>query len=76
MRIEGPERYQLTFGPESFTVLCAKGTDKFSGLAMLKLPKLYVLVCSENTASETNLGDEYDVRNRQTGRPPLEEIPT
>ena len=45
MRIEGPERYQLTFGPESFTVLCAKGTDKFSGLAMLKLPKLYVLVC-------------------------------
>jgi hypothetical protein len=45
MRIEGPERYQLTFGPESLTVLCATGTDKFSGLAMLKLPKLYVLVC-------------------------------
>jgi hypothetical protein len=44
MRIEGPERYQLTFGPENFTVLCAKGTDKFSGLAMLKFPKLYVLV--------------------------------
>jgi hypothetical protein len=72
MRIEGPERYQLTFGPESFTVLCAKGTDKFSGLAMLKFPKLYVLV----SFWKYGLGDEYDVRSRQTARPPLEEIPT
>ena len=32
---------------ESFTVLCAKGTDKFSGLAMLKLPKLYVVSINE-----------------------------
>jgi hypothetical protein len=43
MRIEGPERYQLTFTPEAFTVLCAKGTDKFSGLATSDLPKLYVV---------------------------------
>jgi hypothetical protein len=41
MRIEGPERYQLTFTPEAFSVRCAKGTDKFSGLATSDLPKLY-----------------------------------
>jgi len=42
MRIEGPERYQLTFTPEVFTVLCAKGTNKFYGLATSDLPKLYI----------------------------------
>jgi hypothetical protein len=42
MRIEGPERYQLTFTPDAFTVLCAAGTDRFSGLATNKLPKLYI----------------------------------
>jgi hypothetical protein len=42
MRIEGPERYELTFTPAAFTVLCAKGTNKFSGLSTSDLPKLYV----------------------------------
>ena len=42
MRIEGPERYQLTFTPEAFTVLCAKGTNKLSGLSTSDLPKLYI----------------------------------
>jgi hypothetical protein len=43
MRIEGSERYQLTFTPEAFTVLCAKGTDIFSGLSTSDLPKLYIV---------------------------------
>ena len=42
MRIDGPERYQLTFTPEVFTVLCAKGTNKFSGLSTSDLPNLYI----------------------------------
>jgi hypothetical protein len=42
MQIEGPERYQLTFTPETFTALCAKGTNKFSGLSTTELPKLYI----------------------------------
>lgn len=43
MHIEGPERYQLTFTPERFTVLCSRGSNKFSGIAMSKLPKLYIV---------------------------------
>lgn len=43
MKIAGPERYQLTFNSKQFTVLCEKGTDKFSGLATSKLPKLYIV---------------------------------
>lgn len=42
MRIEGPERYQLSFTRDAFTLLCAKGTNKFSGLATSALPKLYI----------------------------------
>src|SRR5450631_430587 len=42
MQIEGPERYELTFTPETFTALCAKGTNKFSGLSIAELPKLYI----------------------------------
>jgi hypothetical protein len=42
MRIKGLERYQLTFTPEAFTILCAKGTNKFSGLSTSDLPKLYI----------------------------------
>ena len=42
MRIQGPDRYQLTFTSEAFTVLCTKGTNKFSGLATSDLPKLYI----------------------------------
>jgi hypothetical protein len=42
MQIEGPERYELTFTPETFTALCAKGTNKFSGLSTTELPKLYI----------------------------------
>ncbi len=46
MRIEGPEIYKLTLTPTAFTVLCAKGTDKFSGLARNDLPKLYIVSIS------------------------------
>jgi hypothetical protein len=42
MRIEGPETYELSFSPTDFTVLCFKGTKKFSGLATNDLPKLYI----------------------------------
>jgi hypothetical protein len=42
MQIEGPDRYKLTFSSEDFTVLCARGTNNFSGLATSDLPKLYV----------------------------------
>jgi hypothetical protein len=44
MEIVGPETYNLTFDSENYTVLCPKGTTKFSGLATSKLPKLYVVV--------------------------------
>jgi hypothetical protein len=43
MRMEGPDRYRMTITPKGFTVLCAKGTPNFSGIAALKLPKLYVV---------------------------------
>jgi hypothetical protein len=43
MRLEGPEQYRLTFTSDSFNVLCSKGSNKFSGIAMLKLPKLYIV---------------------------------
>lgn len=43
MEITGPERYQLTFDSTTFTVLCSKGTPKFSGLATRRKPKLYVV---------------------------------
>jgi hypothetical protein len=42
MRIEGPERHDLTFTSQAFTSLCAKGTNKFSGLSTSDLPKLYI----------------------------------
>ena len=43
MKIIGPERYKLSFDAKKFTVACAKGTIKFSGLATSKLPKLYIV---------------------------------
>jgi hypothetical protein len=43
----GPDRYKLTFDSHSFTVLCAKGTAKFSGLATSHLPKLYIASVNE-----------------------------
>jgi hypothetical protein len=42
MDVTGPDRYKLTFDAERFTVLCPRGSDKFSGLATSKLPKLYI----------------------------------
>jgi len=42
MEIQGPDRYQLTFTADAFTVLCPRGTDKFSGIATSNLPKLYI----------------------------------
>jgi hypothetical protein len=48
MQILGPDRYQLTFTPEAFKVLCPKGTDKFSGTATSDLPKLYIASINDN----------------------------
>ncbi|WP_412066393.1 hypothetical protein [Rhizobium sp. SYY.PMSO] len=42
MLLNGPERYALTYTPQSFTVLCNEGTSKLSGLAVSKNPKLYI----------------------------------
>ena len=36
-------RYKLSFDAKRFTVLCPRGTDKFSGLATSGLPKLYIV---------------------------------
>ncbi|KZD21229.1 hypothetical protein A4A58_15770 [Tardiphaga robiniae] len=35
VRIEGSEVYELAFTSTEFTVLCAKGTNKFSGQRMM-----------------------------------------
>jgi hypothetical protein len=43
MKITGPERYKLSITAHAFTVTCAKGTQKFSGIATRKLPKLYIV---------------------------------
>jgi hypothetical protein len=43
MHITGPSQYQLAFDAKSFAVTCAKGTNKFSGTATSKNPKLYVV---------------------------------
>ncbi|MBY3220871.1 hypothetical protein [Rhizobium laguerreae] len=42
MQIVGPERYSLTYTSQAFTVLCNKGTSKFSGIAVSNMPKLYI----------------------------------
>jgi hypothetical protein len=42
MQVIGPERYNLTYTPTTFTVLCEKGTDRFSGIAATLVPKLYI----------------------------------
>ncbi|MCA1428878.1 hypothetical protein I6F29_23560 [Bradyrhizobium sp. NBAIM16] len=42
MRMQGPEVYELSFTPTEFTVLCARGTNHFSGIATNDLPKLYI----------------------------------
>ncbi|UDF30136.1 UNVERIFIED_ORG: hypothetical protein LHK14_02070 [Roseateles sp. XES5] len=42
MLVSGPERYEISYTPKAFTVLCAKGTTKFSGLSTSNLPKLYI----------------------------------
>lgn len=47
MLTRGPDRYKLTFDAESFAVLCAKGTAKFSGIATSKKPKLYIASVNE-----------------------------
>lgn len=43
MIFEDAGRYRLTLSPTSFTVLCPEGTDKFSGNATSKLPKVYIV---------------------------------
>jgi hypothetical protein len=43
MKLQGPDRYRLTFTSEAFEVLCPKGTGKFSGMATSDLPKLYII---------------------------------
>ena len=48
MRISEPERYTLNFNSASFTVLCQKGTPRFSGIATSKKPKLYIVSVNQN----------------------------
>jgi len=43
MRVQGPVRYQLTFKPDRVSVRSAGGDSKFTGIATLKQPKLYVI---------------------------------
>ncbi len=43
MRLTGPERYKLSFDQKTFSISCAKGTDKFSRMACSKIPKLYIV---------------------------------
>jgi hypothetical protein len=47
MKLTGPDRYRLTFDSQQFTVLCPNGTDKFSGLATCRKPKLYIVSIEE-----------------------------
>ena len=47
MKIEGPDRYQLTFTATEFVVLGANGTNQFSGMATSNLPKLYIASIDE-----------------------------
>jgi hypothetical protein len=62
MQIQGPERYQLKFTPNAFTVLCPKGTDKFSGIATSSLPKLYI-VSTDNKPIYVGI-TKQSIRNR------------
>ena len=43
MKIEGPQKYELSITPGSFVVKCEKDTNRFSGLATNNLPKLYIV---------------------------------
>lgn len=43
MKVVGPERYRLSFDDKTFTVTCAKGTNKFSRLSCSQVPKLYIV---------------------------------
>lgn len=47
MKISGPDRYQLEFDANAFTVLCSKGTARFSGIATSSKPKLYIASVEE-----------------------------
>jgi hypothetical protein len=42
MNLLGPDRYRLTFDAENFSVVCPRGTPRFSGFAASDLPKLYI----------------------------------
>jgi hypothetical protein len=43
MKISGPDRYELAVTSTSYSVTCARGTSKFSGIATSRKPKLYVV---------------------------------
>jgi hypothetical protein len=43
MNLAGPQKYEMTLTPDSVSVLCEKGTNRFSGLATNDLPKLYIV---------------------------------
>jgi hypothetical protein len=47
MKLVGPDRYKLSFDAQAFTVLCSKGTNRFSGLATCNKPKLYIASVGE-----------------------------
>ena len=43
MKLSGPDTYRLVFDSRTFRVVSPQGTNKFSGKATSKLPKLYVV---------------------------------
>ncbi len=43
MKILGPERYKLNFDANRYSATCPKGTNKFSGFALRKVQKLYIV---------------------------------
>ena len=42
MNLVGPERFKVTYTPEKPTILCGRGTNKFSGHMTSGKPKLYI----------------------------------
>ena len=42
MNLVGPERFKVSYTPEKPTILCERGTSKFSGHMTSRKPKLYI----------------------------------
>lgn len=66
MKLVGPERFKVTYTPVKPTILCERGTSKFSGYMTSGKPKLYIFsrdskpiyvgATVQSMASRLNLG--------------------